>query len=48
MNYNKNHVITRKDNEQVMNGLKQSDVVIPNTGITLTLFKGRGRMLRRF
>ena len=28
---NKNHVITRKDNEQVMNGLKQSDIVIPNT-----------------
>ena len=26
-----NHVITRKDNEQVMNGLEQSDVVIPNT-----------------
>ena len=30
MNCNKNHVITRKDNEQIMNGLKQSDVVIPN------------------
>ena len=25
------HVITRKDNGQIMNGLEQSDVVIPNT-----------------
>ena len=32
MNGNNNHVITRKDNEQIMNGLKQSDVVILNTG----------------
>ncbi len=31
MNNNKNHVITRKDNEQIMNGVKQSDVVILNT-----------------
>ena len=30
------HVIVRKDNEQVMNGLKQSDVVILNTEETLT------------
>ena len=29
---NNNHVITRKDNKQVMNGLKQSAVVIPNKG----------------
>ena len=31
MNYNKNHVITRKDNEQIKNILEQSDVVIPDT-----------------
>ena len=31
MKRNKNHGITRKDIGQIMNGLKQSDVVIPNT-----------------
>ena len=40
------HVITRKDNEQIINVLEQSDVVISNTGTTLTpplsLYKGRG------
>ena len=33
MNRNKNHDITRKDIGQIMNGLKQSDVVIHITRI---------------
>ena len=37
----KEHVITRKDNEQIGHGLEQSDVVILNTGTPLTLYKGR-------
>ncbi len=44
------HVITRKDNEQMGYGLKQSDVVISNTGTTLTqtlsLSKGRGSKIK--
>ena len=50
MNCNKNHVITSQNNEQMGYGLKQSDVVIPNTGTTLTptlsLDKGRGSKVK--
>ena len=46
----KKHVITSQNNEQIMNGLKQSDVVILNTGETLTpalsLDKGRGSKVK--
>ena len=36
------HVITSQNNEQIGHGLEQSDVVILNTGTTLSLYKWRG------